>query len=217
MQVIIVREKQTAKNAIQQVNQRIIDRIQTAYKALSDGSSESLVFPIVPKTVQFPKVADVEDYKGINQSFNIPSYKNLEDIIIESIFPVYKDYAFVNPASSPNGWDYVDFLEERQKNKLPLRLIAYDFKSVISLAGNAINATNLTQLTQGSFKRYADFMCVVKDFKYTIDKVKDINYTLTLSQFNSDMTDYSLDWNQLIAKSAENVTTRYALKNVGLI
>lgn len=217
MQIILVREKQTAQNAIQQVNNRLIDRIQTAYKALGDEYSESLILPVVPKTVEFPKVAGVENYKGISESFNIPSYKNLEDITIESIFPVYKDYPFANKLANQNGWDYVEFLEERQNNQLPLRLIAFDFKGVVSIASNAINSTNLQDLLRGSFRPYADYLCVVKDFKYTIDNVKDINYTLTLSQFNSDMANYSIDWNQIKNLAVRNVTSRYTLKALGLI
>lgn len=218
MQIILVREKQTAQNAIQQVNNRLIDRIQTAYKALGSGYSESLILPVVPKTVQFPKVADVENYKGISESFNIPSYKNLEDITIQSIFPVFKDYTFANKLANLNGWDYVEFLQERQDNQLPLRLIAFDFKGLVSMSSNILaNSNNMQALLNNSFRPYADFLCVVKDFKYNVDNVKDINYTLTLSQFNSDMANYSIDWEQLKQLGGKNITSRYTLKALGLI
>lgn len=214
MQIIIVRENQTKPNAISQVNNSLISYIGQAFNYLTSGNTESLIFPIVPKDIKFPRGADVENYKGVTESFNIPSYKNLEEITIQSIFPVYKNYTFANSLANANGWDYVDFLEERQKSQLPLRLLAYDYRdlpnTIIETVQNGINAGNI-------FRRYADGLFLVKNFDYDVDKVKDINYTLTLSQFNSDSANFAIDWGQLTKTTARNVTTKYVLKNLGLI
>jgi len=217
MQIIIIREKQTKKNPIQQVNQSLISSISQAYNYLTSGNTESLIFPIVPSGIKFPREANIDNYKSIDTNFNIPDTKNLEDIEISSIFPVNKDYNFANKLADVNGWAYVDFLEERQKNQLPLRLLAYDFKNIQGIVSNATNSTDIQSLASGSFKRHADGLYLVKKFEYEVDKVKDIKYTLSLTQFNGDVTNYSIDWQQLTKTTAKNVTTKYVMKNLGLI
>jgi len=218
MQIIIIREKQNKKNAIQQVNQNLISYIQQAYNFMTEGNTESLIFPIVPTGLKFPSDIDVENYKGVSTKFNVPDTKNLKDIEISSIFPVNKDYNFANKLANTNGWDYVDFLEERQKNQLPLRLLAYDFKGLNGVTSAIINNYGDAQsIANSSFKRHADGLFLVKSFDYEIDNVKDIKYTLTLSQFNSDVANYGIDWEQISKSSAKNVTTKYVLKNLGLI
>jgi len=218
MQIIIIREKQTKKNAIEQFNKNLISYIQQAYNFMTEGNTESLVFPIVPKNTKFPNVSNIESYKGVSTKFNVPDTKELKDIEISSIFPVNKDYNFANKLANTNGWDYVDFLEERQKNQLPLRLLAFDFKGALGAGVSVVqNYGDIQNIAYNSFKRHADGLYLVKNFDYEVDNVKDIKYTLTLSQFNSETANYSIDWAQISKSSAKNVTTKYVLKGLGLI
>lgn len=211
MDVIFVREKQTGKN-------KIPDRIQKAFN-VTDSATESLFLPIVPKDIPFAKTSDTSNYKGINEAFNLPSYQNLEQFSWSSIFPVYKNYKSIRIASSSNGYDYVKFLDERQKNKLPLRLIAFDYNKLNETATNIYSSGDysLGNITTSAINILFDDFVLVSEFKYGIDKAKDIAYSLTLDRFNTNIIDYTINWNQVMANTGKNITTRYALKTLGLI
>lgn len=218
MDIIFVREKQTGQNILSQINNNIIDRIQKAFN-VTDNETESLFLPIVPKDIPFAKTSDTSGYKGINEAFNLPSYQNLEQFSWSGIFPVYKNYKSIRILSNANGYDYVEFLDERQKNRLPLRLIAFDYNKLNETATNIYqsNDLSLNNITTSAINILFDDFVLVSEFRYSIDSAKDIMYSLTLDRFNANIVDYSINLTQTSINTAKNITTRYALKTLGLI
>ena len=218
MDIIFIREKQTGQNVLNQINNKILDRIQKAFN-VTDSETESFFLPIVPKDIPFAKTSDINGYKGVNEAFNLPSYRNLEQFSWSGIFPVYKNYKSIRILSNANGYDYVNFLEERQKNKLPLRLIAFDYNKLNKTASNLYqsNDLSLNNITTSFINILFDDFVLVSEFKYSIDTAKDIMYSLTLDRFNTNIVDYTINWNQVMTNLEKNITTRYALKTLGLI
>lgn len=206
MEILFVKEKSGQLNATAQLKNLLVSRIESAFQLTNTAKTESLILPIVPTGIIFPKIADVENYDGLTMSYNIPGKKKLEDISWSSIFPVYKNYSFQKRGSNLNGYDYKEFLEERQANELPFRLVAFERRFIT----DAVTSRNLIKIL-------FDDLVVVKDFKPELDTVGDIKYSLTLSQFNSNIVKPSINYTELGVNIVGNLTTKYALQNAGLI
>ncbi len=206
MEILFVKEKSGQLNATAQLKNLLVSRIESAFQLTNTAKTESLILPIVPTGIIFPKIADVENYDGLTMSYNIPGKKKLEDISWSSIFPVYKNYSFQKRGSNLNGYDYKEFLEERQANELPFRLVAFERRFIT----DAATSRNLIKIL-------FDDLVVVKDFKPELDTVGDIKYSLTLSQFNSNMVKPGINYTELGVNIVGNLTTKYALQNAGLI
>ena len=206
MEILFVREKSGQMNSIQQLKNLLVSSIEAAFNLTNTAKTESMIVPIVPTGIIFPKIADVENYEGLTMSYNIPGKKKLEDISWSSFFPVYKNYSFQKSGSNLNGYDYKEFLEERQNNELPFRLVAFEQRFIT----DTLSSRNL-------IKVLFDDLVVVKDFKPEIDKVGDIKYSLTLSQFNSDLVKPSINFSELGVNMTGNIIAKYALRQSGLI
>ena len=229
MEIIFIKEAQTSNDIVSQVKNAIISRIEQAVNAINSEyetkNSESLILPIVPKNNPFKTLADVKNYKGLEREYNIPTYKSLRSFSWSSFFPVNKAYSFQHTGSNVNGYDYVDFLQERQDHQLPFRLIAFDLNTITRTVTNA--ATSFFDMSQTSLdvlkspvRIYFDGFVLVKDFQYALDEAKDLSYTLSLEEFNVDILEsekYKLNWSDLGMNTATNVITKYALKGAGLI
>lgn len=222
MDILFVREKNGQMNSVQQLKNLLVSSIEAAFNLTNTARTESMILPIVPTGIIFPKIAEVENYEGLTMSYNIPGKKKLEDISWSSFFPVYKDYSFQKSGSNLNGYDYKEFLEERQVNQIPFRLIAIERRNILNtastLASNVASGTvSVLSTGQTLIKILFDDLVVVKDFKPEIDKVGDIKYTLTLSQFNSDLVKPNINFSELGANITGNMITKYALQQAGLI
>ncbi len=221
MEIVFVRENQNSKDILSQVKNSIISRIQILVN-LTNKETETLILPVVPENNPFKNVTDVKNYKGLTSDYNIPTHKDLKDFTWSSLFPVNKSYSWQHPASNINGYDYVDFILDRQDRELPFRLIAYERNSITrtaaNLAGNIMSGqTSMTDILSTPIRTYFDGFVVVKNFEYVSDKVKDIKYTISLEEFNTDIIKPEIDWRELGVSSATNVVTKYALKSAGLL
>lgn len=206
LEILFVREKSGQMNSVQQLKNLLVSSIEAAFNLTNTAKTESMIVPIVPTGIIFPKIADVENYEGLTMSYNIPGKKKLEDISWSSFFPVYKNYSFQKSGSNLNGYDYKEFLEERQNNELPFRLVAFEQRFIT----DTLSSRNL-------IKVLFDDLVVVKDFKPEIDKVGDIKYSLTLSQFNSDLVKPDINAIEILTGTTMNIVTKYALQQAGLI
>lgn len=228
MEIIFIKEAQTSNDIVSQVKNSIISRIEQAVNAINSDyetkNSENLVLPIVPKNNPFETLAEVKNYKGLEREYNVPTYQSLKSFSWSSFFPVNKSYSFQHAGSSINGYDYVDFLQDRQINQLPFRLIVFDTntltRTVTNIAGDVVNRTNVQEYLSSPIRVFFDGFVLVKDFQYALDDGKDLSYTLSLEEFNVDILEsekYKLSWSDLGVNTATNVITKYALKGAGLI
>lgn len=221
MEIVFVREKQNSTDILSQVKNSVISRIQIPVD-LTNKETETYILPVVPENNPFARITDVKNYKGLTADYNISTHRNLRSFEWSSIFPVNKGYSWQHFGSNMNGYDYVDFLDERQKNELPFRLIAYEKNPVTRTGANIAdnitgNTVSLQNILSTPIRTFFDGFVLVKKFEYVVDKVRDLKYTLTLEEFNTDIIKPEIDWREVGVSSAGNVITRYALKSAGLI
>lgn len=198
MQIFFIKEIQTSSDLLNQVKNGIISRIQQAVNVT--GQTQTLILPIVPKGIKIPVSADIGNYKGLSEEYNVPSYGNLATFEWSSFFPT-KPYDFIKTGSSSNGYEYVTFLTERQENELPFRLV-------------------IVEERQMPFRMLFDNFVLVKNFEYSVDNVGDIQYFLRLEEFNTGMITATIGRNEVASAFVSgmvNTITNSALKHSGLI
>lgn len=222
MDILIARERQEGFNIYNRLSQS--ETYRQIFNITNDNETETLILPVVPPELVFPKDSDITNLKGVMTQHNIPSESNLQTITIDSIFPVNKDYSWQNRHSNVNGFDYVDFFIERQNNQLPFRLIAFDWDFSAEMLIDEYNVTrnndwqfDTQENGQELFRVHADNFYVVKKFDYKVDKVGDINYTLIINQFNEETFEFPINWTQTLGNLTQNASTRFALRKFGLI
>ena len=106
MEIFFIKEVQTSADILNQVKNSIIARIQQAVNVT--GQTQTLILPVVPSGINFPTNAEINNYKGLDDDYNIPSYRGLSAIEWSSFFP-NQPYSFLHAGSSSNGYEYVEF------------------------------------------------------------------------------------------------------------
>ena len=212
MEIVFIRETNTSNNILTQVKNSIIGRIQQAVNVVNANKVQTLILPIVPNGIKWPSSVDIENYEAIEKPYSLQDYKKLEKITWSSFLPHSKTYSFIHHGSSSNAYEYVEFLTERQINKLPMRLLVYDYpKNIVSVVSDIVNR---------SIKIIYDGFVVVESFEYAVDTVGDLKYTISLNEFNSDIVSPKANFNDfktIMTSGAVNEISRYALKLAGLI
>ena len=129
---------------------------------ITDISGASIfVVPIVPSNTPITSDGSNDTVEGIDRRFRTINNKELRTIEWSSFFPVKKDYNFVRKGSLADGYLYVLFLELMKKYKLPVRLI----------------------LTTNEKVPFFNMLMTIDKFSYKFDKLGDIDYTITLTEF----------------------------------
>ena len=119
------------------------------------------LIPIVPSGTTITANGKNETLETLNGNYNHIKTSDLKQISWSSVFPVNKKYNFVPFGALSNGWLYVSFLELMKKYKLPIRVIVTTKQKIPVL----------------------NMLAGIKDFSYNVDKVGDINYSISLTEF----------------------------------
>lgn len=129
---------------------------------LSYNNNEvAMVFPVAPN--EMPGVTSPQSngtFESTQGETNTIGPMGLRSVTIESIFP-NRDYAWLRPKSSADGWSYVDRIEAGRRRHIPFRCIMLDN------AGREI----------------LNMACTVDNFTYALDRAGDIAYTLELREY----------------------------------
>jgi len=170
------------------------------YITLSDIKGTNLfVIPIVPPDVDFKEGGENDTLKTVKGNIRLVGEKTLTTVSWSSIFPVNKKYGFVAVGSRTNGYDYVNFLQEAVKAKIPIRVIM----------------TTLNKRT------ICNMLATIDDgFSWAIDKAGDIQYSISLTEFPENRWDYingSPTLKQYLSAFAIQSVAKKALSKVGLI
>lgn len=170
------------------------------YITISDITGGNLyVIPIVPDNISINKGGQNETLNTVKGDIRLVGDKSLTEISWSSLFPVYKDYGFVAIGSYPNGYDYVDFIQNCIESKVPVRIVITSAKkrSIVNM---------LATIDEG--------------FAYEVDKAGDIKYSIKLTEFPSDNWDYinaSPNLANFLKSMAFQSVAKKALAKVGLI
>ncbi len=213
MEIVFIKETENeSEDVITKTKQSLIGRIQQAVNVLKKDKVKTLILPIVPNGIKLPSSVNIESYEAIEKPYSLPDYKKLEKITWSSFLPHQKSYGFIHKGSSINAYEYVEFLTERQKNKLPFRLLVYDYpKNLISVAEDIFNKR---------LKILYDGFVLVENFEYSVDTVGDLKYTIGLNEFNAEIVtpqSYKDDVKSIMTSGIVNEISRYALQLAGLV
>lgn len=156
------------------------------------------IVPVVPAGTEI-KVEQVNDTED-TLSGNIRIMKNsaLRKLSWASFFPVNKHYNFVPRMALSNGWLYVTFIELMRRFRLPIRVIGTTTKKVPVF----------------------NFLASIDDFSWNLDKVGDINYSITLTEFPEGFFEFinrDKEVYKYIKEYLESKDKISRLKNAGLI
>lgn len=119
------------------------------------------LIPVVPTgtSVKVSGANSTED--TLTGNIRVMNNSSLRCVSWESFFPVNKNYNFVPTGALKNGWIYVTFIETMRRFKLPIRIIG----------------------TTASKIPIFNFLASIDDFAWQLDKIGDINYSISLTEF----------------------------------
>lgn len=170
------------------------------YITLSNITGTNLfIVPIVPPDVDFKHGGENQTLQTVKGNVRLVGEKSLQTVGWSSIFPVYKNYGFVAIGARPNGYDYINFLQDAISAKVPIRII-------------------ITTLTK---RPICNMLATVDDgFSWSIDTAGDIKYTISLTEFPEKAWDYvngSPTLRQYSKTIAVQSVAKKGLAKVGLI
>ncbi len=156
------------------------------------------IIPIVPPDLQINSNGANESENTLNGKINVMDNCELRIVSWSSIFPVNKNYDFVNTGSISNGWAYVAFLELMKRFRLPIRII----------------------ITTKTKVPVLNMLASIDEFTNSVDKAGDINYTLKLKEFPENFfnfIDRDKEVFKYVKKYIQSSDKLKKLKNNGLI
>lgn len=170
------------------------------YITLSDISGTGLyIVPIVPPDVNFGNGGENETFQTVKGNIRLIGDKKLRTVSWSSIFPVFKDYSFIEIGSRVNGYDYINFLQGAVDAKIPIRIIA----------------------TTLSKRPICNMLVTVDDaFSWSVDTAGDIKYSISLTEFPEKAWNYangSAKLKQYMQSFAIQSVAKQALSSFGLI
>lgn len=174
------------------------------YVIFTDITGDLLyILPVIPSEIKIKTGASNETIDTLSGFVRLIGAKNLKEISWKCFFPVNKAYPFQIISSTLNGWTYVNFFEQAEKDELPVRLIITATKKSGILKRTVINT-----------------LVSIDNFEYTTDKVGDINYSLSMTEFPSDKWNYinsKLKNSHSVLNNNEQDNAARRLKENGLV
>lgn len=174
------------------------------YITLADIAGKlQYTLPTNPSEVSVRCGGENETVDTLSGLIRLTGSQKLKEISWDCFFPVNKKYSFQEVDSNLDGWDYVDFIETMSKFQIPIRVIVTEDKKTGTAKRTIINE-----------------LVSIDSFEYKTDKVKDINYSISLTQFPNKIWQFlntSVIANQYFKNLATQSTARKKLKENGLL
>jgi hypothetical protein len=126
-----------------------------------NNNQEILIIPIVPPNISITQGSKNETFETLTGDINILKNPALKEISLSSFFPVNKNYSFVSKGSEPDGFKYVNFIENAKNNKEYIRLV----------------------MTSKENRTIFNSLVSIENFEYDLDKVSDIVYSVDFKEF----------------------------------
>lgn len=126
----------------------------------ANNQEEIVVLPVTPPgiTIEQPQANDT--YKGLMMDLNIIGNVGLRTIEISSFFPVAQ-LPFMPAASVADPQIYLQFFEKWRRKKRPIRIV----------------------WTKNDRTERLNMPCTVDEFSYAVKKNGDVEYTMTLREY----------------------------------
>lgn len=118
------------------------------------------ILPYVPSEVTIDSPQNNEEFETINSGIlNLIGNMGLRSVTIDSIF-FNRRYDWMPEKAVSDPWSYVKFFEQYRNEKIPFRI----------------------NINDGS-REALDMACTVESFSYTMDRNKNIKYSLTVKEY----------------------------------
>jgi hypothetical protein len=127
----------------------------------ANNNSDIYIIPVVPPNLPIKTAMNNEVLSTLNGDILILGNETLKEFSISSFFPVNKSYKFTANGYEANGWKYVNFIGENKKSKTPIRVV----------------------ITTKDKYTVLNTLMSIESFVYSVDKVRDIQYELSLKEF----------------------------------
>lgn len=128
----------------------------------ANNGEEVRIIPVLPeKLPTMEQSYNNTTFESINGDINLIGTKGLRTVELSSFFPVFKNYCFMRPGSEQDGWMYVAFFNKWADRKVPIRMVWIDDKG----------------------REISNMAYTIESFSVTINKIKDIEYTLSLKEY----------------------------------
>ena len=148
------------------VNRLITAKLSVGSKASivisADNGASAIVLPLVP--AELPEVDNPqnnETFEGILGTMSVIGTLGLRSVSIKGLLPVDPSkYPYANPLGS-SAAEVINFVNRYRNEYIPVRIvIAFNDGSV-----------------------YLNMACLINDFSYSIDNLKDYHYKLDLIEY----------------------------------
>lgn len=137
-----------------------MDFILSFNNGYANGTPQ-MIFPVIPNgAISFDRGQNVETFDGINGEMASIGTMNLGSFSIDSIFP-NRNYSWMRPGSTSDGWSYVRTIEDVRKQRIPFRAVLLDN------AGKEVLNAPVT----------------VESFSYGLDKAGDVAYQISFKEY----------------------------------
>lgn len=127
----------------------------------ANNNEEMLVFPVVPPGIGPEIPQENEEFDAVTGKIKLIGNMGLTTLSVESFWPVNKNYPWVRPGADKNGWNYVAFFKKWRDKKVPLRIV----------------------ITTNDGATRLNMACLINNFKWSVDKVGDIQYRLEIEEY----------------------------------
>lgn len=127
----------------------------------ANNNEEVLVLPIIPSNLPaITQSCNNEIFETTSGDINLIGNKGLKNMTLECWLPVNKNYRFIRPEASSDGWEYIRFWQKWTDKKVPVRIvITDDLNEILNMA------------------------VTIESIEYSINKRKDIDYVLELQEY----------------------------------
>lgn len=128
----------------------------------ADNGAAAIVLPLVP--ADLPEISNPqnnETFEGILGTMSVIGTLGLRSVSIKGLLPVDPTkYPFANPLGS-SAAEVINFVSRYRSEYIPVRL-------VIAFSDGSV---------------YINMACLINDFSYSIDNVKDYHYKIDLIEY----------------------------------
>ena len=126
-----------------------------------NNNEEVMTFPVVPNEgINLSRSQDNPLFQGVNHELQAIGNMKLATFELSSIFPL-KEYPWIRPGATSDGWDYVKTIESARLRRIPFRAVHID----------------------NDGEEIFNLPVTVETFEYGRDRAGDIAYSMSFREY----------------------------------
>lgn len=126
-----------------------------------NNDEKVMIFPVVPNGgISLIRSQDNPLFQGVNHELQAIGNMKLANFELSSIFPL-KEYHWIRPGATSDGWDYVKAIESARLRRIPFRAVHID----------------------NDGEEIFNLPVTVETFEYGLDRAGDIAYSMSFREY----------------------------------